>query len=278
MNYLIALFLVFCIPFSVKAVEETSATELIPVKEGDIVQYPLDAQPVEVEAQLNGLWHICTLMPGDSFNVTDIINYDHYADERTGIEVQKIEGTPGNHQICYKGSLIDVRGTHEIEKTKEGVPQIVNKIHSPFIFQGVPEDILLRKNLPSTLENLGEETVLFKKGDIITYPLDAQPIEVESTMYTLDDLNFRCTAAPGDSFEVVWPTSYVDFYGVSNNSISLKKEGGTPGNQNICPKGSFTGIEIANCVLKRTEEGRPEGLLCNHSLKTLFNPQEKTEE
>ena len=275
MNFLITLFLVFCIPFSAKAADQTSTTKLIPmkIKVGDIVQYPLDAEPVEVKAQLNGLWHICTLMPGDSFEATRIIDHDHYDERRSGIKVQKREGTPGNHQICYEGSLIDVRGTHEMEKSKNGVPQIVNKIHSPFILWEDPEDIQRRKNLPTTLAASEAETILFKKGDIITYPLDAEPVEVESNMISLD-WDFRCTVAPGDSFEVVWPTNYVNFYGISENSISFRKEGGTPGNQEICPKDSFTGIEITNCVLKRTEEGMPEGLLCNHSLKTLFNPQE----
>ena len=274
MNFLITLFLVFCIPFSAKAADGTPATELIPVKIGDIVQYPLNAEPVEVKAQLNGVWHICTLMPGDSFETIQILNYDHYADKRSGIKLQKREGTPGNHQICYEGSLIDVIGTQEMEKSTDGVPQIVNKVHSPFIFYATPENIQLRKNLPTTLEDAGAETILFKKGDIITYPLDAKPVEVESTMNNLDNLDFRCTVAPGDSFKVVWPTSYVDFRGISKNSISFRKEGGTPGNQAICPKDSFTSIETTNCVLKRTEEGMPEGLLCNHSLKTLFNPQE----
>ena len=142
MNFLITLFLVFCIPFSAKAADGTPATELIPVKIGDIVQYPLNAEPVEVKAQLNGVWHICTLMPGDSFEAIRILDYDYDDEGRSEIELQKRKGTPGNHEIC--------------------------------------------------------------------------------------------------------------------------------------PKDSFTSIDTTNCIVKRTEEGMPEGLSCNHSLKTLFNPQEES--
>ena len=270
MNFLIALFFVFCIQFSVRAADTTPATETILVKVGDIVQLPLNAEPIEVEAKINGLWHTCTLMPGDSFEVVDIINY------RDGIEsivkFQKREGTPGNHEICFADSSIDVMGTHEVEKSKNGIPQIMNKILFPFFIDlRQLEDIQRRKRLPTTLSTVETETVLFKVGDIIEYPLDAEPIEVESSM---DQLDFKCTEAPGDSFEV---TRILNL-SKGENIIIFRKREGMPGNQDICPRKSFTAIEIAQCVLKRSEEGMPEGLLCNHSIKTFFNPHEENNE
>ena len=249
---------------------EDSTTELIPVKAGDIVQYPLNAEPIEIEAEINSLSYACTLMPGDSFEVIDTTNYDHYVDRRSKIQLQKKEGITGNHQICHGNSFIAVRGTHEVEKSKDGTPQIVNKVYSPFVpYRTYLYNIHERKKLPTTLSaTIETETILFKVGDIIQYPQDANFIEVESD---INQLIFRCKEAPGDSFEVSWINNYSN----GENSIGFQKTEGTAGNQNICHKESRTTIDITNCVLKRTEGGMPEGLLCNHSLKTLFNPPEE---
>ena len=268
MNFFIALFFVFCVPFSVRAADLTPDIERISVKMGDIVTYPLNAEPLEVEAEINGLQYICTIMPGDSFEVMKIFGYAYNADGRGEIKLQKREGTPGNHEICHKDSSIDVMGgAYEVEKSEDGVPQRVNKMYSPFVSWSDLEDIQRRKRLPTTLSAVETETILFKLNDIIEYPLDADFIEVESGM---DRLDFRCTEAPGDFFSIGWFINYND--GV--NIIGFRKKEGTPGDQEICPIDSSTSIRPAECVLKRTEEGIPEGLLCSHSLKTLFNSQE----
>ena len=267
MHFFIALF--FALVFWTN---RAPASETIPIKIGDIVQYPLNAEPIEVKTSINDLHYICTLMPGDLFEAVKIINYDHFHDRRSNILLQKKGGTPGNHQICHTNSTpIYVMGTHEMGISEDGEPQIVNKIHSPFIPWDDPEDIQRRKNLPTTLAAGETETILFKKGDIIVYPLDANFIEVESRINTMD---FNCTIAPGDSFKVIGTTIYRN----GNSEITFRKEGRTSGNHQICPKDSFTSIETTKCVLKRTEEGMPIGLLCNRSLKTLLNPQEEISE
>ena len=272
MNLLIALFIVFLVPFSVMAADGTSAAQLIPVKEGDIVQYPINAEPLEVDAEINKLKYICTLMPGDSFEVIRIFNYDHYADKRSEIKLQKKGGTPGNQTICHEDSSIEIIGMHEPVKSKDGVPQIVNKIRSPFVNWNNIKEIQRRKRLPTTLATDETETILFKEDDLIVYPPEANPAEVESL---INNIYFSCTEAPGDSFRV---TGILNHTRNGYSIIIFRKEGGTPGNQDICPTESFTNIEITECVLQKTEEGMPEGLLCNHSLKTLFNPPEESSE
>lgn len=262
MNLFIALFFVLCIQFPANAAKTTPATETILVQEGDIVQYPLNAEPIEVEAKLNGLWYICTLMPWDFFEAVEIINYPD--GKRSKIRFIKREGTPGNQETCFAYSSINIMGTQEMRKSKDGVPQRVSTVRIPFVFNSkYLQDIQKRKMLPTTLS--AGETILFKIGDIIEYPLDADFIEVESNM---DRLDFKCTEAPGDSFEVIEISNLSE-----GENIIVKKREGTSGNHEICPKDSFTFFKITNCVLKRTEEGIPEGLLCNHSLQTLFNPQ-----
>ena len=269
---IIALFLVFHIPLSAKAADQTSTTQLIPVKIGNLIQYPLDAEPIEVETVINGLQYVCTLMPGDLFETIQIINYNHFHDRKSNILLQKRGGAPGNHQVCHRNSApIYVMGTHEMRVSNDGGSQIVNKIHSPFIPWNDPENIQRRKNHPTALAAVEAETILFKKGDIIVYPLDADFIEVESRINTMD---FNCTMAPGNSFKVIGTT----IHGNGISEITFRKREETPENHQICPKDSFTSIETTKCVLKRTEEGLPEGLLCNRSLKTLFNPQEESSE
>ena len=116
------------------------------------------------------------------------------------------------------------------------------------------------------------EAILFKKGDRFQYLLDAEPVEVEAE---LNRVGFSCVIAPGDIFKI---TDIDNYSGAVEGRITLKKEKGTPGDQNICPMDALLSrIKIQKCELVKTEGGIPEGVNCEISLQNLFNKMEKIE-
>lgn len=273
MRYVIWCIFSSLLQLPVKA-EDTVTPEVktIQVERGDHVTYPQDAEPVEVEALMNGLFYSCTVMPGDSFEIGSIHNRSNGISE---ISIWKIEGKPGDQKICHVGSAIyHVTGTYETIKTKEGFPKIITKLFYPFVFEPDNlEDAQIRKNhemedFPSTVK-----TVLFREDDVIVYPLDAKPVEIEIRANNLD---FSCIVAPGDSFIVANIVNHS--IGRGKSAISFRKVGGKPGDQEICPLMSWIPIMIEECKLIRTAEGIPESVNCRLSLENLFDTREREEE
>ena len=268
MRYVIGVFVLFCVQLSAKG--EAPVSETIPVKKWDTVKYPTDAEPVVVEALINGLFYHCTVVPGDSFEITKIS--DH-SDGSSQIVITKTEGTPGDQEICHIGSSIyHITGTYKIIKTKDGLPQNITQMFYPFVFEPDNlEDAQSRKShekmedTPSTVK-----TVRFREDDMIVYPLDAEPVAIDISM---NRLNFNCVVVPGDSFKV---TNIVN-YSFGGTEISFRKTGGTPGDQDVCPLNSWIPTRIEECKLIRTEEGIPEAVNCRLSLENLFRTKEKEE-
>ena len=91
MKYLMTLFFLFCAQLPAMA-EDTTSTILIE-RVGDIIKYPADAEPVEVEARTNDFHFTCTIMPEDSLRIERI--YDE-SDKESSIKIKKMGGTPGN--------------------------------------------------------------------------------------------------------------------------------------------------------------------------------------
>ena len=91
MKYLMTLFFLFCVQLPAMA-EDTTSTILIE-RVGDIIKYPADAEPVEVEARTDDFLFTCTIMPEDSFRTERIFSYSA---EKTAIKIKKMGGTPGN--------------------------------------------------------------------------------------------------------------------------------------------------------------------------------------
>ena len=260
MRCLVSIFLLFLYPaFSIWA--ETK----IQVEKWDIITYPLDAEAVEVEAIMNSLYYRCTIMPGDSLQISSISNI---SDRRSRIAVRKIDGASGNQEICHLGSTIHhIEGTHEIIKTKDGSLKAGNKIFFPIVFtSNVLEGAQTRKNLEiEDTSSSNVETVLLKEGDKIVYPSDAKPVQVE---IFIDGLYFNCNVTPGDSFKV----DNIVNYSSGEAKISFSKVGGSPEDPESCPLGSRIYInEIKRCKLIKTEEGIPEAINCRTSLANLFN-------
>ena len=135
----IVLFFVFCIQLPVKAEEVTPIIQTIPVKKGDVIQYPQDAQPVEVRAIMPHDVGECTVMPGDSFEVFEIDSSRKHPSGTFNIDVKKIEGTLENPTICPIGSKTEAKGIQVIVEGPEGISNKVNKIFSPVVFD---EDLM----------------------------------------------------------------------------------------------------------------------------------------
>ena len=267
MRYVICFFFLFCIQFSEKTEGDTPVSETILIEKGDIIEYPLDAEPVEVTAIMNNLHYNCTVMPGDTFEIRSIINY---SDGEASILLQKIEGTPGNQEICHIDSFISpLLGTHETIKTKEGFPKIRHKFFLPFVL--TPSDLRrIQKRKNQTKIPADTEATFFKKRDTIQYPLDAEPVDIETKM---NDLIFSCIVTPGDTFEIRSIINYSD----GEAPILLQKIEGTPGDQEICPINIHIKIEIPKCKLVKTKDGIPDGVNCAISPQKLFNKIESNE-
>ena len=253
MKYLIFLTLLFCNQLQAR---EEAVFGAIVLKEGDIVIYPSNAEPIEVEAVKNDLTYICTVMPEDAFKISHIFNYP---DRTTKMMIKKIYGTPGDQEVCHRNSYISdvIIKTPETIRTKEEETQ---EFYSPFVVDtAVLKNILRRKNKDKIS---AAEAVLFKKGSRITYPSDAEPVEIKTHTY-----NEPCTIAPGDTFKIDLIHQFTH-----GDNILLTKVNGTPGDQEIChiDKDSVE-ILIPKCELVKSEEGIPEGVICEVSLQKLFD-------
>ena len=273
MRYAIILFFLFGIQLmadEVKGEDSGPNSQVILIKKGDIISYPIDAKPVEVEA-IKNLFYNCTIMPGDTFKISSISDFD---DGRSNIGIIKIDGAPGDQEICHIGSWIGyIEGVNHKIKTKEGFPTTVTKIFYPFVFDpDNSKDAQIRKNQrenhPSAVE-----TILLRENDIIVYPLSAEAIEIEANFKGVD---FNCIVVPGDSFEVRART--IIYYTTGNAGLIIDKVGGKPGDQETCPLGLRIESKIKNCKLIRTETGIPDALSCRDSLKNFLGSQEEEEE
>ncbi len=77
------------------------------------------------------------------------------------------------------------------------------------------------------------QKILVEKGDVLTYPSDLKPVKIEAFM---NGWFYACAIMPGDFFEI---TSILNYQGNSRSEMSIKKIGGAPGDQKICPIGSL---------------------------------------
>lgn len=257
MRYLIfCLFILFCTQLQAK---DKAVIGGILVEEGDIVIYPPNTEPVEVEASIakkNHLTYICTVMPEDTFSISYIFNYD---DGTTKVAIKKTGGMSGDQKVCHKDSYIHdvILQTPKTIKTKE---EGIHEFYSPFTVDSeTVKDIQRRKDKDKISTS---NPVFFKRGNRVIYPLDAEPAKIETN---LD--NIPCTIAPGDTFETKLVINYIH-----GSSILLTKVNGTPGDQEIChsDRDSVT-IQIPKCELVKTKEGIPEGVNCEVSPQKLFD-------
>ena len=273
MRYAIILFFLFGIQLMADEVTGEDSgpnSQLILIKEGDTISYPTDAKPVEVEA-LENLHYSCTIMPGDTFKISYITDYN---DGRSDISIEKLAGAPGDQEICHIGSWIQgIKGVNHKIKTKEGLPATVTKFFYPFVFD--PDNLKnaqIRKNYERENHPSDVETILLRENDIIVYPLSAEAIEIE---VDFEGVDFNCTVVPGDSFEVRART--IAYYKNGNARLIIDKVGGKPGDQETCPLGLRIESKIKNCKLIRTETGIPDALSCRDSLKNFLGSQEEEE-
>ena len=280
MKYAMILLFSFLCLAEVKGEDINPDAQTILITEGDIIFYPVDAEPVEVSA-LKNLFYTCTIMPGDIFEILSFTNYD---DGTSGINIKKIEGAPGDQEICHRGSTTFVLGINQRIKTKEGFPQSVTKIFYPFVFRpDVLENAQIRKNYEREVHPSSVETILLKEGDTITYPISAPALIIEGVLiesystnpeapvfivsYKNKNIDFNCTVAPGDSFEIRGLVNYRK----GGARVSLKKTGGAEGNEEVCPLGTrIYSDKIENCKLVRTETGVPDAIKCGYPLKNLL--------
>ena len=287
MKYAISLLFSFLCLAEVKGEDINPDAQTILVTEGDSISYPLDAEPVEVSA-LKNLFYTCTIMPGDIFEISSFTNYD---DGTSGINIKKIEGAPGDQEVCHRGSSTSILGIHQRIKTKEGFPQSVTKIFYPFVFRPyVLEGAQIRKNYEREAQPSSVETILLKEGDTITYPISAPAVIIGGVLirsystttpkpprFTVSDKNidFNCVVAPGDSFKIRGVVNYRK----GGARVSLKKTGGEEGNEEVCPLGTqIYNDEIENCKLVRTETGVPSAIRCGISWDNIFFQKEEKEE
>ena len=104
--------------------------------------------------------------------------------------------------------------------------------------------------LPAMAEDTTSAILIEKAGDIIKYLADAEPVEVDART---DDFRFTCTIMPEDSFRI----ERIYFNSFEETAIRIKKMGGTPGNQEICPTKSDFFVTGTREVIK-TKEGVPK--------------------
>ena len=245
------------------AVTAKEAPAAVPVEEGDIIAYPHAAEAVEVTAIYKGLSYACSIGPGDFFEIGSVFFKD-------SASLRKTAGRKGDQTHCHKGSYIIVQGTKELTKSQEGIPEVVFKMFYPFVYDNPAEETNLLKSRTITGETPeSSQGLLITEADIvITHPADAEPFETEAWM---NFLSFRCKAMPGDSFSIVDLSAFP--HPSSNKlrtKIMLQKISGAEGNQRICPLRAYFYLRTTECLLKRTEEGVPEGAVCPFSPQEIF--------
>ena len=240
------------------AAEEASS---VPVEEGDIIPYPHAMEPVEVTAGWNGLDYACSIGPGDFFKVNYVsIGY-------TGL--RKTAGRKGDQTYCHKGSSILVQGIEELTKSQEGIPETVSKIFYPFVYDMSSERTNLLKSRTITGETPeSAQGLLITEGDTVAYPVNKKPIETQAVM---NGMLFHCNIMPGDSFNIVQLTTFPRIHSDDMMAdVMLRKSAGAPGNQTVCPFKAAVFRETTECLLKRTGEGVPEGIVCPFSPQEVF--------
>ena len=161
-------------------------------------------------------------------------------------------------------------GTYEVIRAEDGRPKRIREIPYPFAFKYDKSRVIqILKTQTRTVAtmSLTPETILFKAGATITYPLDAHPVPVNASIDDVHD--YDCIVAPGDSFKVSSPGNIDPEEAI----LWLHKIAGTDGNQDICHNESFVAMKFKPCELVRTEEGVPEGMVCTLSLHELFDPE-----
>ncbi len=99
-----------------------------------------------------------------------------------------------------------------------------------------------------------ENILSFKIGNTIQHPENGGFVTV-NTSHGDRDFPFPCTMAPNDSFKVL-DTPWKFRLDIKYN-IHLEKTGGTPGDQEICPKGSFVTTK-AFCNIETNDVGIPD--------------------
>ena len=279
MKYAISLLFSFLCLAEVKGEDINPDAQTFLVRRGDSISYPISAKLVEVSALMNGLFYNCTIMPGDSFKVLFVTNYDS---GKSKIVIQKIKGAPGDWEICHRGSLTNILGVNRLSKTKKGFPIIVTKIFYPFVIRWTPEirNTIEKEDHPSPVE-----AILIREGALLTYPASAPKLIIGGDLVTpvssvfraspkppvfrvsYKTIDFNCTVAPGDSFKTLQITNYRS----GGAGVFLEKTGGAEGNEEICPLGTkIYNEEVKNCKLIRTETGIPSAIKCRYPLNNLL--------
>lgn len=112
-------------------------TDKILLKEEGILQYPLDAEPIEVTVIANHVSYNCTVAPGDYFQIIDVSYLD---DGRAVIMLYKTKGKPGGQNICPMRSVMYIRTDKKcaLKRTEEGIPEGINCRISVQTFFGLP--------------------------------------------------------------------------------------------------------------------------------------------